>query len=101
MLVTIVVAFALLLSQAACRAPAIPVTLSVFAALLGGLTTLWLFVRVVIDPPGGREFGGWLGLIAAAAITYGGYASARLEGTLPEDTQSEVPTVTLSELTRT
>jgi succinate-acetate transporter protein len=100
LLVTVLATFALVSFQATCRAPAIPVTLSLFAAVLGGLTTLWLIVRVVIDPPGGRELGGWIGLICACAIAYGGYASVRLEGTRDEDVPAEIPTVRLGEMTR-
>ncbi len=78
LLVTILVAWALVFFQATRRAPAIPVTLSLLAAVLGGLTALWLIYRVLINPPGsGRELGAFVGLLASLAITYGGYASLR------------------------
>jgi len=97
MLVTIVAAFALVLCQASRRAPAIPVTLSWLTAVLGGLTVLWLIYRVVVSPAGGRDIGGWVGLVGACAIAYGGYASMRLEGIAPKDAPQEIPTITLRE----
>ena len=81
------------------RAPALPVTLSVLASILGGVSVLWLIIRVLIDPPGGRGIGGWVGLLGAAAITYGGFASVRLEGIAPEDGPAEIPTVELTGIT--
>lgn len=97
-LVTVLVAFATIFFQATRRAPAVPVTFSLLAAVLGGLTALWLIYRVLINPPGGsREFGGVLGLLSALAVTYGGYASLRLEGIAPGDAPAEIPTVELGE----
>jgi hypothetical protein len=98
LLVTILAAFALVFFQLTRRAPAIPVTFSMVAAVLGGLTTLWLIYRVLINPPGGsRDIGGFIGLLSAAAITYGGYASLRLEGIAPDDGPTEIPTIGLGE----
>jgi hypothetical protein len=98
LLVTIVVAFALVFVQLSRRAPAIPVTFSLLATVLGGLATLWLIYRVLISPPGGsRDVGGFIGLLSAAGITYGGYASVRLEGIAPADAPSEIPTIGLGE----
>ena len=102
LLVTIAIAFALVLFQARERAPAIPVTLSLFVGLLGGATSIWLLYRVLISPPGGsRQFGGILGLLAAFAITYGGWRSVRLEGIRRDDGPAEIPTITLEEQTAT
>lgn len=92
-LVTILLAFGLLVWQAARPAPAVPVTLSLFLMLLAGLSTLWLLVRVPIDPPGGRDFGGWLGLVSAAVLTWAGYRSVRMEGIAPEDGPRQIPTL--------
>jgi hypothetical protein len=98
LLVTILVAFGLVFFQAARRAPAIPVVFSMLTAVLGGLTVVWLIYRVLIGPPGGgREIGGFIGLLAALAITYGGYASLRLEGIAPADGPGAIPIVTLGE----
>ena len=96
MLVTIVAGFALFLFQGARRAPAIPVTLSLVVTALGGLTVIWLFVRVAIDPPGGRDLGGWVGLVAAAALTWGAFRSLKMEGISPTDAPAHIPMVSLA-----
>jgi hypothetical protein len=93
--VTIGLGLALVFVQASRRAPAIPVTLSLFTFLFGGLTVLWLIYRILISPAGGREAGCWIGLAAACAITYGGYRSVRLEGIAPADGPGEIPAVRL------
>ncbi|HTX32648.1 MAG TPA: hypothetical protein VMD09_14795 [Solirubrobacteraceae bacterium] len=98
LLLTVIVALAATILQAQRRAPALPVTFAVFAALLGGLSTIWLVVRVLIDPPGGRGIGGWIGLLGAAAISYGGYASVRMEGIARVDAPTEIPTIEVAEL---
>ena len=53
-----------------------PVAGSTVAAGVGGLALLLIAYRL-INPPGGdgveREIGAWLGLLAAAGITIGGY----------------------------
>lgn len=95
---TIVVAFALLIAQATRRAPAVPATLSVFVTLLALASTIWLFVRVVVDPPGGRDMGGWLALICALVLTWSGWKSLRTEGIAPEDAPSDIPVVHLADL---
>lgn len=93
LLVTIIVAFALFLLQATRRAPALPVTFSLLATLLGGLSVIWLFVRVIIDPPGGRCAGGWVALVAAIVLTWGAWRSLRMEGILGTDAPAHIPTV--------
>ena len=96
LLVTVLSALGLAYFQASRRSPAIPVAFSLLAAVLGGLSTLWLIYRVLISPPGGSAgFGAILGLLSALAITYGGYASLRLEGIAPRDAPAEIPTVSL------
>ena len=59
-----------------------PVAMSAITAGLGGLATLTILYRL-IDPPfdADREYGVFLGLIAAAAITYGGWLAMQEEGT--------------------
>ncbi len=98
LLATILAAFALVLFQAARPAPPIPVTFSLLVMLLGGLSTLWLVIRVILDPPAGRNFGGWLGLASAAVLTWAGYESVRTEGVAARDTPRDIPTVSLAEL---
>jgi hypothetical protein len=86
LLVTIVVALALAYFQAANRGPAIPVALSVILSALGGLSTVALIIRVLIDTPSNldQRAGAYLGLAAAIGIAYGGYKSMRQEaGTDP------------------
>src|SRR5438067_7331872 len=45
MLLTIIVAFALVFFQGTRQGPAVPVTLSLFVTILGVLTALWLIYR--------------------------------------------------------
>ena len=98
LLVTVIAALTLLVIQATRRAPPLPVTVSLLVMLLGGLSAIWLVVRVVIDPPGGRDAGGWLALICALAVTGSGWKSLRMEGIAAQDEPSQIPTVPLSEL---
>jgi hypothetical protein len=53
-----------------------PVAGSAVSALFGGLALILIAYRL-INPPGGtdvgREIGPWLGLVAAAGVTLGGY----------------------------
>jgi hypothetical protein len=82
LLVTALIALTLSYFQAVSRAPAVPVTLAVIVTVLGGLSTLLLIYRVLINPPGGnldQLAGAYLCLVAAAGIAYGGYASMREE----------------------
>jgi hypothetical protein len=98
LLITILAAFGLMLFQAARPAPPIPVTFSLLVMALGGLSTIWLLVRVVADPPGGRDIGGWVALVGAAVLTWAGYKSTQMEGIPAQDTPREIPTVSLDEL---
>jgi hypothetical protein len=95
LLVTVLAALAAAFFQAQRRAPALPATMCLLASVLGGVSTVWLIVRVLIAPPGGRGIGGWIGLLGAAAITYGGLASVRLEGIARADGPPEIPTIDL------
>jgi hypothetical protein len=91
--VTLVLAGAMLFFQATRRPPAIPVTLDLFVAVLAALTAAWLVYRVAIDPVGGRQVGGWIGLAGAIAIAYGGFDAMRREGIEPGDAPAVIPTV--------
>lgn len=100
-LVTAIAAIALTYFQAACRAPAIPVSLSVIVTVLGVLTVLALIYRVLINVPGPdglfeQKLGAYLGLLSALALTYGGYKSMRVEGIAPKDEVREIETVRLA-----
>lgn len=94
-LVTILAAFAVVFFQARERAPALPIAFTAIAAPLAVLSVLWLIYRVWIDPPGGREIGGWIALLGGAAILYGSYRSFRLEGIAEADAPHDIPTVRL------
>jgi hypothetical protein len=94
-LVTVLAALAVVFLQARERAPALPVAFTVIAAPLALLTLVWLIVRVWISPPGGREIGGWIALLATATILFGAYKSFRLEGIAAKDAPVEIPTVKL------
>jgi hypothetical protein len=95
LLITAIAALVLFVLQAVRRSPALPVTLSLVLPLLGGVSVLWLFVRVVISPPGGRCPGGWVGLVAAAVLTWGAFRSLKMEGIAPTDAPAHIPTVKL------
>jgi hypothetical protein len=69
-----------------------PVQLSVVVTGLGALSTLLILYRIVHHPTASASFGSfhvsvgikigiWLGLIAAAGITYGGYLGMQAEDT--------------------
>jgi hypothetical protein len=100
MLLTIACGLALVCLQAARRAPAIPVTLSVIVAVLGLLTVLVLIYRVLINEPGSdavieQKAGAFVGLASAIAIVLGGYLSMREEGIADKDGPGEIETVSL------
>jgi hypothetical protein len=99
-LITILVALALVWLQATRRAPALPVTFGVIVMVLGLITTLALIYRVLIDVPGSsdtveRNAGGFIGLAASIAIWCGGYLSIREEGVAPRDERTDVEFVPL------
>lgn len=93
-LVTIAVALAAVALRAVQREPS-PVRPGILVTGLGALSTVLIFYRILHHPSGGAsgtiggaqfsysygiEAGIWLGLIAAAAVAYGGYATMRADG---------------------
>jgi uncharacterized membrane protein YhaH (DUF805 family) len=91
MLLTIVVAVAVAVVRLTDAVFEPPFSLNTAVAVLGGLSVLLILYRI-IDPPGGGDIAGvsvdisptvvaFLGLIAAAGITYGGYRAMQEEGT--------------------
>jgi len=93
-LVAAVAALATAALQANRRAPAIPVTVTLFTTLLGGVTTALLIYRVLADPPGGsRKVGGFVALAGALAIAYGGWRSLRLDGIAARDAPPDIPVI--------
>ncbi|MFL5828839.1 MAG: hypothetical protein ACJ76X_02890 [Solirubrobacteraceae bacterium] len=104
LLVTGLAGLALVFFQATRRAPAVPVSFSVIASVLGLLSTLALIYRVLINQPGSNDLvdqkaGAFVGLIAALVLTWGGYVSMREEGTLERDGPGEIETVRLGDAT--
>jgi hypothetical protein len=91
-LVTIIFAFALVFLQGTRKAPALPLTLSLFVTVLGVLTVLWLVYRDFISAAGTLKFGALIGLVSACAIAVGGWDSLHMEGIAPKDAP-DVPTV--------
>ena len=78
-----------------------PIQMSVLVTGLGALSTITIFYRIVHHPTAsasfgsyhasvGIKFGIWLGLVAAAAITYGGYLAMQNEGTSISDVREQV-----------
>jgi hypothetical protein len=71
----------------------LPVAGSAVTAGIGAIAFLLVLYRL-INPPGddvGREIGVWLGLLATAGITYGGYEGMQEEGASFGDTAPPPP----------
>ena len=80
--ITAVAAVALGAMAASQTAVNLPVALSAVVTGLGGLSTLLILYRLIDTPYDlDRSYGVFLGLIAAAAITYGGWTAMQEEGT--------------------
>jgi hypothetical protein len=103
-LITIIVALGVVFVTATQRQIESPVSLGAIVAGLGALSTLLIFYRILKHPSGGQsgtvagvhygysygiKIGIWLGLIAAAAITYGGYLAMQAEGTSLSDVRGQ------------
>jgi hypothetical protein len=82
LLITGLVAVGLGIATAMARDVRMPVASSALVAGLGILSVIFIAYRI-LDPPyeAGREIGVFLGLIAAAAVAYGGWRSMQEEGT--------------------
>jgi hypothetical protein len=91
--VTIAAVFVLMLVQTTRRAPAIPVTVSMFVFILGVITVLALIYRVLINAPAHEHGAAYAGLVSALALAYGGYLSFRQEGIARRDEPPEIPVV--------
>jgi hypothetical protein len=98
--VVIVAAIALAVLTATQRTPALPVTGAVIVTALAALGTLLVLYRLIDTPVGdvpdnvdvGRTIWAFLGLVAIAAVTYGGYLSMRDEGTSLSDARDQART---------
>jgi hypothetical protein len=90
LMITIVVAVAVAVIRLSDAIVEPPFSINAVVAILGAVSVLLILYRI-IDPPGGDvdvsgvdispAIGAFLGLIAAAGITYGGYRAMQEEGT--------------------
>ena len=83
LLLTIIAAIALAAISASATQVNLPIAMSALVAGLGILATILVLYRLIDPPADGidRSFGIFLGLIAAAAIAYGGWRAMEEEGT--------------------
>jgi hypothetical protein len=99
-LITIIVAIGAVVVVAARLKLETPVKPSVLVAGLGALSTLLILYRIIHHPTAsasignfhasaGIKIGIWLGLIAAAGVTYGGYLAMQDEGTSLADVRDQ------------
>jgi hypothetical protein len=91
-LITIIVAIASVALVATQRKLELPVQAGVLVAALGAVSTILIAYRIIHHPSASVSYGAfhasvgikigiWLGLLAAAAVTYGGYLQMQEEGT--------------------
>ena len=78
LLVTAALGLLVVYLQGARSAPALPVALDVVLVTLAAITTLVLLIRLLTGS-GSPEVGGWLGLVATAALTAGAFTALREE----------------------
>jgi hypothetical protein len=83
LVLTALLGIALLAATLFERTSALPVAAQVFAAAIGSLTVLFVFIRI-INPPGPNSaadvrWEGWLGLACTLAVTAGAWWSMRDE----------------------
>jgi hypothetical protein len=99
-LITIIVALLYVAVRGGALQLSSPIPLSAAVAGLGALSTVLIFYRILHHPTASASFGSfhasvgikigiWLGLIAAAAITYGGYLAMRDDGTSLADVRDQ------------
>jgi hypothetical protein len=99
-LITIIVAIGAVVAVGASMKLELPVKPSVIVAGLGALSTLLILYRILHHPTASASYGSfhasvgikigiWLGLIAAAGITYGGYLAMGDEGTTLADVRAQ------------
>jgi hypothetical protein len=103
-LITIIVALVAVAVASGALSLKSPVQFSVLVAGLGALSTLLILYRIIHHPHGGVsgsiggvhysasygiKIGIWLGLIASAALTYGGYLAMQSEGTSLSDVRDQ------------
>jgi hypothetical protein len=92
LLLTVIAGVALVVLVGSGRKLELPVSLSVIVAGLGALATILVFYRVIISHPNSGEsakVGAYLGIVACAVITYGGYLAMQAEGTSLADVREQ------------
>lgn len=93
--------------QAACRAPAMPVSATVFETMFSFLLVIGLAIRILLAHPAVHaagasgaathvRYGAWTGLALVAVVLAGGYRSLRTDGIAPADGPREIETVQLA-----
>lgn len=85
MLLVILAAVALVVATATQSTPALPISIAPVLTAIALLTTVLLAYRVLLNEPGPNDvidvrIGAYVGLIASALVTYGGYLTMRIEG---------------------
>ncbi len=95
LVIAILAGVAVVVTQAACRAPAIPASLDVLATVVAFVAVLWLVFRVLLDAPAHQLFGAWLELIGALGLLAGAFGALRQEGIAAGDGPGEIPVVEL------
>jgi hypothetical protein len=99
-IITIIVGLGSVVLVAAQRKLELPLQPGVIVAGLGALSTIFILYRIVHHPTASASFGSfhasvgiklgiWLGLIAAIALTYGGYLQMQEEGTSLADVREQ------------
>jgi hypothetical protein len=99
-IVTIIVALAVVAIASGALELKSPVQPGVLVAGLGALSTLTILYRIIHHPTASASFGSfhasvgikigiWLGLVASAATTYGGYLKMQEEGTSLADVRDQ------------
>jgi hypothetical protein len=89
----IVATLVLVALRAAGRGPALPVPRSTIIAVLGAIAALWILWRLINEPgPNGLvdvKVGGYLGLLFAAGIAFGGWRAMQEEGVTIQDARRQ------------
>jgi hypothetical protein len=99
-IITIIVGLGSVVLVAAQRKLELPLQPGVIVAGLGALSTIFILYRIIHHPTASASFGSfhasvgiklgiWLGLIAAMALTYGGYLQMQEEGTSLADVREQ------------
>lgn len=97
LVVATAVGAATVVTQAACRGPALPSALDALSTVIALPALVWLLFRVVIDPGAHQQAGAWVGLAAGAGLLAGSFVSLRQEGILDRDGPQQIPLVELPE----